>query len=136
MSLCYGEIEGECGQGAIAELAVFKGRLCDADIETIEGHLMAKHGILSVDEKRAFVAEKNKNRAKPLSIECHIQEDEWKRQAHAFIEQRRPWKLKGKIPLRAATNHHSVAWHRTNDITGAPVRIPRNGAKNAGSSDW
>lgn len=36
MSLCCGEIEGECGQGAISELVVFKGRLDDADIQQIE----------------------------------------------------------------------------------------------------
>ena len=137
MSLCYGEIEGEAGQGSISELAVFKGRMDDVDIVQIESYLMKKHGLLSVDEKRAFVAKENSTRMKPLNIECHLQEDEWKREAHAFIEQRRPWKMEGRVPLRVAANHPSVAWHRTNDITGGPVRITRIGAKNSnGSSDW
>jgi len=137
MSLCYGEIEGECGQGAIAELAVFKGRMEESDIEKLEKYLMAKHGLLSVKEKRAFVAKENSTRMKPLKIECHLQEDEFRRQAHGLIEQRRPWNLEGVIPLRAAANHPSVAWHRTNEITGTPIRISRIGAKNSnGSSDW
>lgn len=137
MSLCYGEIEGECGQGAIAELAVFKGRMDDCDIEKLEKYLMKKHGILSIQEKKDFVANENSKREKPLNIECHLEEDEFRRQAHALIEQQRPWDLEGAIPLRAATNHHSVAWHRTNEITGAPMRITRIGAKNSnGSSDW
>jgi hypothetical protein len=42
MSLCYGEIEGECGQGAIAEIAVFKGAMEEPDIEQLEKHLMQK----------------------------------------------------------------------------------------------
>jgi len=137
MSLCYGEIEGECGQGAIAELAVFKGRMDDSDIETLEKYLMAKHGILSVKEKQDFMTKENSTRMKPLRVECDLQEDEWKRQAHALIEQRRPWNLEGVVPLRVAANHPSVAWHRTNEITGAPVKISRIGAKNSnGSSDW
>ena len=138
MSLCYGEIEGEAGQGSIAELAVFKGRMSDCDIDKLEKYLMKKHGILSVQEKREFIAKENETRMKPINIECHIQEDEWRRQAHALITQRRPWNLDGmSVPLRVAANHHSVAWRRTNDITGQPVRITRIGAKNSnGSSDW
>jgi len=137
MSLCYGEIEGECGQGAIAELAVFHGQMDESDIQCIEKFLMKKHGILSVQEKKEYVAQENENRTRPVNIECHLEEDEWKRTAHAFIEQRRPWNLEGKIPLRVAANHPSVAWQRTNEITGAPVRITRIGAKHSnGSSDW
>jgi len=139
MSLCYGEIEGECGQGAIAELAVFKGRMDESDIEKLENYLMQKHGILSVEEKKEFIARENSTRTKnhPLKIESDLQEDEWKKQANALIDQRRPWNLVGRMPLRVAANHPSVAWHRTNDITGAPVRISRIGAKSSnGSSDW
>ena len=139
MSLCYGEIEGESGQGSIAELVVFKGRMPDCDIELLEKYLMKKHGLLSVQEKKDYIAKENSNRMKPLDIEaCHLQEDEWKRHVHALIEQRRPWKLDGlNVPLRVAANHHSVAWRRTNDITGQRMRITRIGAKNSnGSSDW
>jgi hypothetical protein len=138
MSLCYGEIEGVCGQGAIAEIAVFKGRLDECDIMKLEQHLMEKHGILSVEEREQFVARENSNRMKPINIACHLQEDEWRRQAHALIEQRSPWTLEGSaVPLRVAANHHSVAWHRTNEITGSKVKTARIGAKNSnGSSDW
>ena len=139
MSLCYGETDdGDSGQGSISELAVFHGRMPDADIERLERYLMKKHGILSIKEKSAFVAKSNSTRMKPINIDCQIQEDEWKRHAHALIEQRRPWKLDGiSVPLRVAANHHSVAWRRTNDITGQSVRITRIGAKNSnGSSDW
>mmetsp|Transcript_21568 Transcript_21568/g.46912 ORF Transcript_21568/g.46912 Transcript_21568/m.46912 type:complete len:743 (+) Transcript_21568:139-2367(+) len=137
MSLCYGEIEGECGQGAIAELAVFKGRMDDCDMEKLEKYLMKKHGILSVEGKKEFVAQQNSTRMKPLNIGSHLQEDEFKRQAHAMIDQKRPWNLEGKVPLRVAANHHTLTWHRTNEITGLPMRITRIGAKNSnGSSDW
>ena len=99
-----------------------------------------QHGLLSVQEKKDFFAkEKEKsNRTKPLKIGSHLQEDEWRRQAHALIKQQRPWKLEGAaVPLRVAANHPSLAWQRTNDITGAPVRISRIGAKRSnGSSDW
>lgn len=138
MSLCYGEIEGVCGQGAIAELAVFKGRLDERDIKKLEKNLMDKHGILSVEEREKFVASENSARMKPINIACHLQEDEWRRQAHALIEQGSPWTLDGSsVPLRVAANHPSVAWHRTNEITGSQIKTPRIGAKNGnGSSDW
>lgn len=138
MSLCYGEIEGECGQGAIAELVVFKGRLDECDIMKLEKYLMEKHGILSIEERQQFVDRENSNRMKPIHIACHLQEDEWRRQAHALIEQRSPWTLDGSsVPLRVAANHHSVAWHRTNEITGSQIKTARIGAKNSnGSSDW
>ncbi len=138
MSLCYGEIEGVCGQGAIAELAVFKGRLDERDIKKLEKYLMDKHGILSVEEREKFVASENSARMKPINIACHLQEDEWRRQAHALIEQRSPWTIDGSsVPLRVAANHPSVAWHRTNEITGSQIKTARIGAKNSnGSSDW
>mmetsp|Transcript_27807 Transcript_27807/g.67005 ORF Transcript_27807/g.67005 Transcript_27807/m.67005 type:complete len:92 (+) Transcript_27807:168-443(+) len=91
---------------------------------------MKKHGILSVDEEQEFVAQQNRNRT---------QEDEWRRQAFALIDQhRQPWDHEGRnLPLRVMANHPSVAWHRTNETTGAPVRITRIGTKRGnGSSDW
>lgn len=138
MSLCYGEIEGECGQGAIAELCVFNGRMEQPDIERLETFLMAKHGILSVKEKLKFVADENSPRMKPINTDCHLEEDGWRRQAHQLIEQDRPWDIDGmSVPLRVAANHHSVAWERANVITGLPIRVSRIGAKKSnGSSDW
>lgn len=137
MSLCYGEIEGQCGEGAIAELAVFKGRMDNIDIIKLEKNLMKKHGILSVEEMKEFVAGENSTRMKPLNIDCPMKEDEWRRQVHALIEHRWPADSEESMPLRVAANHHSVAWRRTNEITGSPIMIQRIGTKHGnGSSDW
>lgn len=137
MSLCYGEIEGQCGEGAIAEIAIFKGRMDDSDIMKLEKYLMKKHGILSVEEMKLFVAGENSTRMKPLNTDCHLKEDEWRRQAHALIEHCWPADLEESIPLRVAANHPSVAWRRTNEITGSPIMIQRIGTRNGnGSSDW
>jgi hypothetical protein len=137
MSLCYGEIEGQCGEGAIAEIAIFKGRMDDSDISKLEKHLMKKHGILSVEEMKEFVAGENRTRMKPLNIDCHLKEDEWRRQAHALIEHRWQADSEESMPLRVAANHHSVAWRRTNEVTGSPIMTQRIGTKNGnGSSDW
>lgn len=123
---------------AIAELAIFKGRMEQDDIEQVEMHLMQKHGILSTKEKVAYIAKENSNRSKPINIESHWQEDEWARQAHALIDQSPPWKLvSDPIPLRVAASHPTVVWQRVSQITGAPMRIARIGAKKSnGSSDW
>jgi hypothetical protein len=137
MSLCYGDIEGQCGEGAIAELAVFKGRMNDSDITKLENHLMKKHGILSVEGMEEFVARENNIRIKPLIIGPHLVEDEWNRQAHALIDNCWPGDNEDWIPLRVAANHRSLAWRRTNEITGSSLVIQRIGTKYGnGSSDW
>ena len=138
MSLCCGgDVDGECGQGAISEIAIFKGRMDIADIVKLEQYLMKKHGILSTEEMNNFIDGENSNRLKPIDINCQVKEDEWRRQAHAMMEQSLPWNVEGPIPLRVATNHHSVAWRRTNEITGSTINIQRIGTKHGtGSSDW
>mmetsp|Transcript_35036 Transcript_35036/g.84790 ORF Transcript_35036/g.84790 Transcript_35036/m.84790 type:complete len:263 (+) Transcript_35036:5706-6494(+) len=45
MSLCFGNGSDGEGEGAIAELAMFKGRMELADIERIETHMMNKYGL-------------------------------------------------------------------------------------------
>jgi hypothetical protein len=98
---------------------------------------MKKHGILSTEEMNNFIDGENSNRLKPIDINCQVKEDEWRRQAHAMMEQSLPWNVEGPIPLRVATNHHSVAWRRTNEITGSTINIQRIGTKHGtGSSDW
>ena len=117
---------------------------------------MKKHEVLSVKEKQDLISQHNEKRKDSVSAkqslvnsdsakqslinsDCHIQEDEWRQQAHSLIEQqRKPWDVEGSnLPLRVVANHTSVSWHRMNEITGAPVRITRIGAKNSnGSSDW
>ena len=138
MSLCYGEIDGECGQGAISELAVFKGRMDLSDITMLESYLMKKHGIPSVKWRSEFISSQNKSRLQPIRIGNQWEEDEWKRQANALISQRPPWDLVGDpVPLRVAANHHTVAWQRADCITGTPLRVSRIGHKlGNGSSDW
>lgn len=122
MSLCYGDgMNGE-GEGAISELAAFKGRMSMADIENMERYLMEKHGIPS----------------RTTGPTTPAQEDEWRRQAHGLIVQPPPWKLRGEpVPLRVMAKHKSVAWHRTNVVTGKIVPVSRIGSKHStGSSDW
>jgi hypothetical protein len=123
MSLCLGDASIE-GEGAIAELAVFKGRLADADIEQLECFLMHKHGI-----------------TKPKSSERAIlvRQDEWKRQGRALIAQPPPWSMRvpNGIPLPIMARDRDVSWHRINSVTGKDVRVARIGSKfSNGSSDW
>jgi len=113
-----GALEGE-GEGTIGEIAVFKGRMDETDIKCVERQLMADHSIIAATEMASI-------------------EDEWKRQAQALIAQPYPWNLVGKpVPLRVAARHQSVAWYRTNKVTGEVLHVPRIGSKlGTGSSDW
>uniref|UniRef100_A0A7S1BC78 Uncharacterized protein n=1 Tax=Corethron hystrix TaxID=216773 RepID=A0A7S1BC78_9STRA len=119
--LCDGTaLEGE-GEGTIAEVVVFGGdqHMDKSNIISLERHLMKKHGIAP-------------------ATDLSPSENEWRRQAHALIVQPYPWKLKGApLPLRIAAQHHSVAWHRSNKVTGEVLHVPRIGSKlGTGSSDW
>ena len=131
-------IEGECGEGSISELAVFRGRLDLPDIVRIESHLMRRHGILTA-AGRSDVLRRGAGAALADRTDCGIREDDWTRQANALIVQRRPWRLvsEPRVPLRVAANHPSVSWRRRSGITGEEVRVARIGAKSSnGSSDW
>jgi hypothetical protein len=123
MSLCFGEGAPGEGEGAIAELAVFQGRLPLPDIEAMEGHLMKKHGISKTAPGMGLFLQ---------------QEDEWKRDARALIEQSAPYHMRTEgVPLRVAAKDTSVAWHRTNEVTGEIMQIGRIGSRlSNGSSDW
>lgn len=119
LSLCFGDgSEGE-GEGAISELAIFKGRLPIDDIITIESYLMNKHGISMADE-----------------IICA--EEELRRKIHALITQPPPWPKEGaQTPLRLAAQHPSVAWVKVNPVTGNQIAVKRIGCKSTAlSSDW
>jgi len=124
MSLCLGDASIEEGEGAISELAVFKGRLADSDIEQLEGYLMRKHGIAQ---------------PKPSERATLVRQDEWKRQGRALITQPQPWSIRvpSGIPLPIMARDRDVAWHRINSVTGKAVRVSRIGSKfSNGSSDW
>lgn len=124
MSLCLGDASIEEGEGAISELAVFKGRLPDTDIEQLEDHLMRKHGIV---------------KSKPAERASLVREDKWKRQGRALIAQPPPWSMRAPsgIPLPIMARDRDVSWHRINAVTGKDVRVSRIGSKfSHGSSDW
>eukprot|EP00541_Cyclophora_tenuis_P019186 CAMPEP_0116548914 /NCGR_PEP_ID=MMETSP0397-20121206/4595_1 /TAXON_ID=216820 /ORGANISM="Cyclophora tenuis, Strain ECT3854" /LENGTH=262 /DNA_ID=CAMNT_0004073605 /DNA_START=252 /DNA_END=1040 /DNA_ORIENTATION=- len=123
MSLCFGQGSDGEGEGAIAELAVFKGQLPLRDIERLEQHVMTRHGIAQVPPgAELFFAE----------------EDEGKRQARALIAQTPPYKIEGMgVPLRIVARDPAVAWHRANLVTGELVSVGRIGSRlSTGSSDW
>jgi len=150
MSLCFGEGDPGEGEGAISELAVFKGRLPDIDLATIEKHMMKKHGIYRApstptsepnaanDTSKQDTDIRNTPTNTTTTIISPWHEDEWRRQAHALIVQPYPYVLSGKnVPLRFLSNHRSVAWHRSCDVTGTALRVSRIGSKlSNGSSDW
>lgn len=133
MSLCFGGGDPGEGEGAISEVAVFKGRLPISDLVVMEAYLMSKHGI-----KQAIppLPQRVVNKRIPISS---WQEDEWNRQAHALIQQYPPYSSFGgdRVPLGFLAKHRSVAWYRKNDVTGAVMRVSRIGSKySTGSSDW
>jgi hypothetical protein len=123
MSLCFGEGAPGEGEGAISELAVFKGRLPLEDIEALERHLMKKHGI---------------SRVVPGTELLLRQEDDWRRETRALVEQTGPDGFDtGGIPLRVVAKYHGVAWHRTSVVTGESISVGRIGSRvSNGSSDW
>lgn len=124
MSLCLGDASIEEGEGAISEVAVFKGRLADADIEHLEDYLMHKHGI---------------TKPKPTERATLVRRDEWKRQGRALIAQPAPWSMRAPsgVPLPIMARDRDVSWHRINAVTGKEVRVSRIGSKfSNGSSDW
>jgi hypothetical protein len=124
MSLGLGDASVEEGEGAISELAVFKGRLPDSDIEQLENYFMQKHGI---------------NKPKPSEQAMLVRQDEWKRQGRALIAQPPPWSMRvsGGIPLPMMARDRDVSWHRVNAVTGKQVSVSRIGSRfSTGSSDW
>lgn len=124
MSLCCGHGSGGEGEGAIAELAVFRGRLDISDIEVLERQMMQRHGIPSSPD------------AAPASV---WQENTWERQAQALFWSTpdHDWNFEHRVPLRMMARHRSVAWKQSSPVTGKEVRIQKIGCRPGGSSsDW
>jgi hypothetical protein len=124
MSLCCGHGSGGEGEGAIAELAVFRGRLDISDIEVLERQMMQRHGIPSSQD------------ATPETV---WQENTWERQAQALFWQTsdHDWNFEHRVPLRMMARHRSVAWKQSSPVTGKEVRIQKIGCRpGASSSDW
>jgi hypothetical protein len=124
MSLCCGHGSGGEGEGAIAELAVFRGRLDVSDIEVLERQMMLRHGIPSL------------HHAVPDQV---WQENFWERQAQALFWQTsdHDYSFEKRVPLRIMARHRSVAWKQASPVTGKQVRIQKIGCRpGASSSDW
>jgi len=132
MSLCFGLGSDGEGEGAMAELAIFKGHLKSIDILALEMHLMTKHGI-------PFPV-KPKN-------ERNI-DDFYSRRAHTLMDQIPSCVSRSHIndnniinrgvPLRYMTLLREVAWKQTNQVTGRQISVQRIGNKfrNGSSSEW
>ncbi|OEU20741.1 hypothetical protein FRACYDRAFT_234372 [Fragilariopsis cylindrus CCMP1102] len=129
MSLCFGQGSDGEGEGAISELAFFKGKLELIDILKLERHLMDKFGITMP--------------VKPKS-ERTI-EDSNSRLAHSLMDQSPSCVSRSNnddiirgVPLRHMTMLREVAWKQTNPVTGESIRVQRIGNKfrDGSSSEW
>jgi hypothetical protein len=138
MSLCCGNGSGGEGEGAIAELAIFQGRLDLTDIQAVEKKLMEKHHLATTGDLSGASSENN-------SI-SPWKENDFVRQAHAlfFLPETDYGTTNSpsssgptQIPLRFLAQHRSVAWKQLNPVTGEPIHIQRIGCKpGASSSDF
>jgi hypothetical protein len=137
MSLCCGNGSGGEGEGAIAELAVFQGRLALDDIQAVEKKLMKKHGLVTPHDRSC-----SDSNGSSISL---WKENDFARQAHAlfFLPETedgitnlpsssppRP----SQIPLRFLSQHRSVAWKQINPVTGEPIHVHRIGCKPGAAS--
>jgi hypothetical protein len=132
MSLCFGQGSDGEGEGAMAELAIFKGHLNVSDVMALEGHLMTKHGIPHPNRPQGEIAA----------------DDEYSRLAHGLlVEQCDPGSensadghMNGqskRVPLRYLTKLRGVAWKQSNPVTGEEISVQRIGSKSGNSSsDW
>ena len=116
-SLCCGQGSPGEGEGAMAEVAVFHGRMNTRDVDTLERHFMRKHGI----EQPGI---------NPW------REDDLYRQARAMFQ------LVGnprgtRVPLRYFTKSPNVAWKLNHPVSNQSIKRERIGARNdESSSDW
>jgi hypothetical protein len=115
LTLCCGYGSGGEGEGAIAELAVFQGRLDDADICAMEEQLMSKHGI-------------PRQSRPPQDV---WQEDEWRRQAHDLYVRKNRAVARMTVPLRYMARHRAVAWKQHSVVTGDQIPTLKIGCRNA-----
>lgn len=157
MSLCCGNGSGGEGEGAIAELAVFQGRLDLDDIRVLENEMMTRNCIQ--DNFCIEVQDQSTNITGRGNSDSVWIDDEWARQAHALFflndldmssystmttKQETPTGLSllkhnsppppPHIPLRFLSRHRSVAWQQTNPVTGQPIHTKRIGCKPGASS--
>jgi hypothetical protein len=158
ISLCCGGQEPGKGQGegAIAQVAVFQGRLPVADLECLEQVMMRQHGLAATAVSSSGAGS---SLTQSTSLSSSPQADnEMERHAEAlFVENscnsinstdrmmvaddrtrgERSSKPRG-VPLRYLTRHRSVAWSQVHPVTDTPIFTSRIGARNStgSSSDW
>jgi hypothetical protein len=131
MSLCCGGMSDGSGQGAIAEVAVFSGRLPHEDITAMEHHLMRKHDIVQEQQQQQHPSSKNSR---------NDDKSKWDREAHALLQVDDPAVhqngsgFEGHVPLRYLARHRNVAWSQTDPITGKTLPIKRIGCRMEGDS--
>lgn len=131
MSLCFGQGSDGEGEGAMAELAVFKGKLNVIDLMALEEHLMTKHGIPHPKRPSEEVAtdDEYSRLAQGLLLQsCDASDDK----VDGLMS------LKPKpVPLRYFTKLRNVSWKQTNPVTGESISVQRIGTKcGNSSSDW
>lgn len=130
MSLCFGQGSDGEGQGAMAELAIFKGHFDETDLMALEGHFMTKHGI-----------------PHPTRPQHEMATDyDYSRLAQGLLIEYDPVEADGRtleleskpIPLRYLTNLRALAWKQLNPVTGEEISVQQIGTKsgNNSSSDW
>ena len=113
-SLCCGQGSPGEGEGAIAEVAVFGGRMNEQDIVTLESHLMSKHSIA------------------PQTVEPWL-DDDLSRQARAMFQL--VGNPRGKrVPLKYFAKSPNVAWKVYHPVTRQRIKKERIGARNDESS--
>ena len=149
MSLCCGNGSGGEGEGAIAELAVFQGRLDLTDIKVLERDWMERHSIYPMQMPTQATAnmtttsqETTESDVSNISSMTVWSENDLARQAHAlfFLPETEngttslPSSTPTRIPLRFLARHRSVAWKQTNPVTGDQIHIKRIGCKPGASS--
>ena len=131
ISLCCGQHMERGGDGAIAEVAVFKGRLPTGDLERLEAQMMREHKIGS-----------------PISAESALMENDCVKKAEILylwppppenVPSSSPENVAAQVPLplHYMTRHRMVSWKQYDPVSGDEVRLSRIGARNGGSSsDW
>ena len=116
-SLCCGQGSPGEGEGALAEVAVFCGRMDICDVTKLEAHLMRKHRIA------------------PQTKDPWLDDDLY-RQARAMFQ------LVGnprgnRVPLQFFTKSPNVAWKLYHPVTEQIIKRERIGARNdESSSEW
>lgn len=130
VSLCCGQAPTPEGDGAIAEVAVFQGRLMQDDLEVLETNVMTRHGIPRGDScpRPAWQDNDMEKRAEALFL--------WPPPQITAREENASMPSCG-VPLRFLSQNRCVAWKQYHPVTGKEVKIPRIGARaSASSSDW